>query len=318
MHLNTIATSTEPLDMTTTEEFASLVQSAADLGISHAPKVRYLSCHTVVNHIRLHYLEWGDPAAPPLVLLHGGNQSGHSWDLVSLHLADRYHIHALDHRGHGDSEWVRDAEYGPEPMARDALAFISQRGIKNPVVFGHSMGGRVTLTLTLAAPTTPRALVVVDTGPEVSGKGAEAISDFIAANVEFDNLDKFLERVVAYDPYRSRVHMERTLRYNLFQRADGKYVSKSDRVFHVPELRQRRAQRTNAMTLDQMKIIPCPTLIVRGGTSDVLAPDAAERFQKALPDGKLVTVPKCGHNVHSQNTQGFLDVVVPFLQGLQK
>ena len=57
---------------------------------------------------------------------------------------------------------------------------------------------------------------------------------------------------------------------------------------------------------------------MRGGTSDVLAPDAAERFQNALPDGMLVTVPKCGHNVHSQNTQGFLDVVVPFLQGLKK
>jgi pimeloyl-ACP methyl ester carboxylesterase len=59
--------------------------------------------------------------------------------------------------------------------------------------------------------------------------------------------------------------------------------------------------------------IACPTLIVRGQRSNVLLADAAERFLNALPAGKLVTVPACGHNVHSQNTPGFLAAVVPFL-----
>ncbi len=56
-----------------------------------------------------------------------------------------------------------------------------------------------------------------------------------------------------------------------------------------------------------------PVLVVRGGESNVLEPEAAERFVAALPKGQLVTVPSCGHNVHSQNTPGFLQAIAPFL-----
>ena len=57
-------------------------------------------------------------------------------------------------------------------------------------------------------------------------------------------------------------------------------------------------------------------LLVRGGESDVLLADAAERFVEALPDGRLVTVPNVGHNVHGGNTPGFLDAIAPFLASL--
>ena len=86
MHLNEFAADRGPLDMTASDEFASLLQSAADLGIPHVREVRYVSRNVVVNHLRLHLLEWGDPAAPPVILLHGGNQSAHSWDLVNIPL----------------------------------------------------------------------------------------------------------------------------------------------------------------------------------------------------------------------------------------
>ena len=85
--------------MAASDELASLLQSAADLGIPHDPGVRYVSRQTVLRGMRFHFTEWGDQSAPPVVLLHGGNQSLHSWDLVSLHLADRYHVFALDQRG---------------------------------------------------------------------------------------------------------------------------------------------------------------------------------------------------------------------------
>src|SRR5580700_9360478 len=131
--------------MTASAEFASLLQSAADLGIPHNPSARYVSRQTVVRGLRFHFLEWGNQDAPPVLLLHGGNQSAHSWDLVSLHLSDRYHVYALDQRGHGDSEWTRDQDYTLQARAEDALAFISQEGLGTPIIFGHSMGGMVTM-----------------------------------------------------------------------------------------------------------------------------------------------------------------------------
>jgi len=175
-------------------------------------------------------------------------------------------------------------------------------------VFGHSMGGRFTLQAVLQDPSVTRALVLVDVGPELSAKGTKVIGDFIAHNIEFDDLDVFLDNVVRYDPFRSREHIARTVKYNLLVRSDGKYVSKVDHRRLPGGMRE--------ITLGSVAAIPCPVLVVRGGESDVLPPDAAERFVAALPAGRLVTVPDVGHNVHGGNTSGFLDAVVPYLAAL--
>ena len=318
MLLNQFAETTEPLDLRDSDEFRSLAHSAADLGIPHAPDVRYLSRNTVLRHQRFHFLEWGDPAAPPLLLLHGGNQSAHAWDLVSLHLARRYHIYALDQRGHGDSEWARDSDYSTRTLAEDALAFIAQEGLEPPIVCGHSMGGMAAMAATVKRPDLPRALVIVDIGPEPSGSGTSAIRDFITKNVEFDTIEQFVDRVAGYDRFRTREHMERSARYNLIQRADGKYISKSDRTLHDPTFGGRDVRAIGRPSLDEVRTFSCPTLVVRGERSSVLEPDAAQRFVDALPQGRLVTVANCGHNVHSQNTTGFLDAVRPFLESLER
>jgi len=310
MYLNEQADGLEPRDMSRSDELASLLASARDLGIPHPPEVRYASAHTVVRHQRFHYLEWGRRDAPPVLLLHGGNQSAHSWDLVSLHLADRYRVVAVDQRGHGDSEWSRETDYTLGALARDAAALIPALGLGRPIVFGHSMGGMVSMLLAKLHPGLARAFVVVDVGPELAERGTGAIRRFVEENVEFDDPEAFLDHVERYDPFRKREHMARTLKYNLLRRADGKYVTKHDRR------RVGDAFGSERVTLDCVRGFDVPTLVVRGAESAVLEPEAAERFAAALPQGRLVTVPACGHNVHSQNTPGFLAAIAPFLAGL--
>ena len=312
MYLNTFSDTTEPVDMTALDEYASLRTSAAELGIDAPATVRYLSRNAVFRHQRFHYLEWGTAGAPPVVLLHGHNQSAHAWDLVSLNLAASYHVHALDQRGHGDSEWSRGAHYGIDEMAADAAAFVDQLDIEAPIVVGHSMGGMVTLALACAQPRIARALVIVDIGPEVNERGTRMIREFVGRNIEFDDMQAFLDRVEKYDPYRTRAHMARTVKYNLLRRADGRYVSKADRRrFHAP------AKPGEALpgvpSMDQLAHLDMPVLVVRGGDSNVLEQAAAERFAATLPNGQLAVVPDCGHNVASQNTLGFLAALKPFL-----
>lgn len=316
MYLNLFSQGLEPLDMTGSDEFASLLRSAAELGITAPPRVRYRSCNTVFRHQRFHYLEWGEPDAPPLVLLHGGNQSAHSWDLVSLSLSASHHVYALDQRGHGDSEWSRGAHYGVDEMTEDAAAFIRTLGIARPVVVGHSMGGMVTLALACRHPELLRALVVVDIGPEVNEHGTRMIRDFVGRNIEFDDLEEFLDRVERYDPYRPRAHIERTVKYNLIRRADGRYVSKADRRRFAPRDAgsEGAARLPGAPGLADLAGLELPLLIVRGGDSNVLDPQAAERFAAAVPGAELAVVPGCGHNVASQNTPGFLAVLESFLK----
>jgi pimeloyl-ACP methyl ester carboxylesterase len=304
--LNEFAADLTPHDMRPSAEFASLLQSAGDLGIPHEPAVRYVSRQAVLRGLRFHFTEWGDPAAPPVVLLHGGNQSSHSWDLVSLHLSDRFHVYALDQRGHGDTEWSRELDYSMEAMADDLLAFVADQQIERPIVFGHSMGGRVTLLAALLDPGVARALVVVDVGPELSSKGAKVIGDFITHNVEFDDLDVFIENVARYDRFRTREHIARTVKYNMLRRADGKYVSKVD---------HRRLPGTlRTITLESVAAITCPVLLVRGGESDVLSVEDSVRFLELVPHAEFASVAGAHHMVAGDDNAVFEEVLGDFLE----
>ena len=314
MYLNAFAHDGAPLDMTGLEEFKSLLSSAADLSIPHSPNIAYQSHNIVLRRQRFHFLEWGAPDAPPIVLLHGGHQSAHSWDLVSLHLARKYRVFALDQRGHGDSEWSRDANYSNNEMSLDAEALMDALELERPILMGHSMGGRNSLLLTRRDPSRLGGLVIVDIGPEISEEGRKLISAFVRNNEEFDNLEHFAENVRKYDPYRSMEHIERTVKYNMLCRADGKYISKCDSTPRRVGIQTGSPE--DAVSLDDARAFDIPTLIVRGETSKILTPEAAVRFKDALPQGELVTVSECGHNVHSQNTHGFIEAIGPFLAKL--
>ena len=197
-------------------------------------------------------------------------------------------------------------------MAADASSVLSELGIDSVTVLGHSMGGMNTLRLALQEPDLLQRLVLVDIGPELSDAGTKSIRNFVTENREFEDLEAFIQNVQKYDPYRSREHIERTVKYNLLQRADGKFISKRD---HGPRLATTQNQRetSDRFSIEDTVEISQPTLVIRGADSNVLTPEAAHRFVRALPHGELQTVPDSGHNVHGQNTSGFLDALLPFL-----
>ena len=142
------------------------------------------------------------------------------------------------------------------------------------------------------------------------------IAGFVRDNEEFDDLEQFVRNVQRYDPYRSRAHIERTVKYNMLQRADGKFVSKCDATPRRLGMVRGSGLLEN-ITLEDARAFDLPLLVVRGEDSRILTEAAAQRFCDALPRGTLVTVPNCGHNVHGQNTPGFIAAIMPFLQGLR-
>jgi pimeloyl-ACP methyl ester carboxylesterase len=311
LYFNTFAPGSEPIDLSETEELESLITSADDLGIGYERPVKYRARNLVANGHRFHTLEWGDGAAPLVILFHGANQTGHSWDMVSLNLSRDYHLIAVDQRGHGDSEWPRDGDMSLAALAKDAEAIIDLLAPREPpVIMAHSMGGMALMSL-LSRKSVARKAVIVDIGPEPGREGGERIQRFVRQAREWDSVEDYVAGVAAYDPFRKREHIERTLKYNIMQRADGKLVSK-----HFPRLPQNGGGRGPGFErpgYDDVARITCPVLITRGAQSDILSLEAAERFAAAVPNTSLVTIPDCGHNVHSQNSAGFLAAVRPFL-----
>src|SRR5260370_27591645 len=114
------------------------------------------------NGLQLHYLEWGDAAAQPLVMLHGGALTAHTWDVVCLALPE-YRCIVPDLRGHGDSDWAPDGDYSPEAYRADLEALIAHLQLDRCVRIGNSLGGSAALRYTAerSPDQQPAALVLV-------------------------------------------------------------------------------------------------------------------------------------------------------------
>ncbi len=118
---------------------------------------RYIS-----QRLRLHYVDWGNPAAPPLLLVHGSRDHCRSWDWVARALARDWHVIAPDLRGHGDSDWSPDGTYSMSAFVYDLAQLIHQLELQPVTIVGHSLGGSVSLRYTGLYPDAVRKLVAIE------------------------------------------------------------------------------------------------------------------------------------------------------------
>ena len=269
--------------------------------------------HTIVGTMRFHYLDWGGNGHP-ILFLHGGGINAHTWDVVCLMLRERYHCIALDQRGHGDSEWSPAIDYGVATQVGDVEGFIEKLGLTNPVLVGQSMGGLNSIAYSIRHSATMRGLVVVDVGPEINSAGTQRIREF-SSTPELESLEAFLERAVKFNPIRDPRVLRRSLFYNLRQLPTGKWSLKHDQRRASDDSWRIAAEQREHILRDVAKI-SCPTLILRGGKSDVLTDEAAERFAHMLPHARWIRVENAGHNVQGDNPSGLLDAMNPFLRDI--
>ena len=184
--------------------------------------------------MRFHYLDWGNPDGPDMLLLHGFAQTCHSWDFVALAFCDRYHVVALDQRGHGDSDWAEDGDYSPETQQADIAGVVQALNLRDFVLMGLSMGGRNSFTYAATHPGHVRALVVVDAGPENMRSGSQNISNFVQQEDELDSVDDFVQRVLQYNPRRDPVQVRGSIMHNLKHLPNGRWTWKYDRRLRQP------------------------------------------------------------------------------------
>ena len=295
----------------------SLFDAARAMGVTFEEEAYPEDRYVTVNALRLHYLDWGKEGKQPMLLLHGGSQTAHSWDFVALAFRSNYHVYALDARGHGDSDWSSDGTYTLETHQEDIAGVVGALGLDRFALMGLSMGGRNAFMYTGNHPEQVATLVIVDVGPETQRPGTDRIREFTSGPTEFDSLDEIIDRVLEYNPRRSREQVLGSILHNVRQRPDGKWTWKTDRRRMTSGPIQ-RSERDIEEAWDQVRKIRCPTLIVRGGESDVFAPETAERMHQIIPGSHLATVPGASHLVMGDNPSGFQEVVRDFLGQLPK
>src|ERR1700724_2151740 len=114
------------------------------------------------QRLRLHYVDWGNPGAPPLLLVHGGRDHCRNWDWVAAALRRDWHILAPDLRGHGDSQSSSDGNYTLAAFIYDLAQLIHQQELAPVTIIGHSLGGNIALRYSGIYPDNVRRLVAIE------------------------------------------------------------------------------------------------------------------------------------------------------------
>jgi pimeloyl-ACP methyl ester carboxylesterase len=252
------------------------------------------------NGLRLHYLDWGRPAAaaaaPMIVCVHGYTSSAEAFSALARRLADRFHLLAIDVRGHGESQWSPDQAYQYADQAADVAAFVDALAPEPFVLIGTSMGGIIAMAYAARHAGRLRGLVLNDIGPDVEG-GSGRITQMVGSRpADFASLDVALEYRRQSSPItanRPPEDQRETALGVLRQRPDGRWAWKMDPAYIERRVRSGAPVRPDAWPV--LAALACPALVVWGTDSDVLSEAQAGRMVATLPRGELVAVPGVGH-----------------------
>ena len=247
-----------------------------------------------VGDQNLHYLEWGYAGAPPVVMVHGLTGNAHAFDNLAPHFVPRYHVISVDVRGRGDSDWATDGDSSNDAYVADLEGVREALGFERFSLVGTSLGGRISLTYAGTYPERVERTILNDIGPEVDPRGGSRIATSSRdAVTTFATIEEVMawhreNRVgfVAMSDTQQRVAAGHAVK----ARPEGGYVWKMD-----PAVRSDPRRPDPEASWNLARRIPGPVLLVRGGDSDLLSPEIAQRMMAEMQDCSMVEVPGVGH-----------------------
>ena len=264
---------------------------------------------TTINGLRLRYLEWGDASAPPILLLHGFSSTALAWRNVGEALASRYHVVALDQRGHGASQWDAQGRYTIDDFVADARALSQELRLGQFVLIGHSMGGSIAYTYAAVHPEDVSRLVIEDAAPRPADDPRPPMQPMEAP--VFASRDAVAASVREANPHMAPDVVEQRVDVYYVQRADGTWGYRAD----VAGVRGALARTQNYEKLWQrVRDIQCPTLVIRAGLEPPgISPRTVDLLKEANPRVQVVTVADAAHNIHFAHFGEFMPLLEQFL-----
>jgi pimeloyl-ACP methyl ester carboxylesterase len=284
-----------------------------------------LTSHSYVSQrLRLHYVDWGNPDAPPLILLHGGRDHCRNWDWVAKRLRSDFHIIAPDLRGHGDSVWSPDGSYSTAAHVYDLAQLIHQQKLAPVTIIAHSFGGNIALRYAGLYPDNVASLVAIEglgMSPAMEAERArKSIDERMREWIDdqrtmssrqprrYSSIEQALTRMQEENKHLTPAQARHLTLHGITQNEDGSYSWKFDNYV--------RSISPVDMTSDELhhlwSQISCPTLLVYGRESWASNPIEDGRivhFQNA----RVAVFENAGHWVHHDQLEEFLTEVRQFL-----
>jgi 2-(acetamidomethylene)succinate hydrolase len=268
---------------------------------------------TLSNGLPLRYYEWPG-RGPNLVLLHPSSGYGRMWEWTADALGDRFHVYALDQRGHGDSGRP-DGDYSAEEYAQDLALFFDQTGLDRAIVAGQSLGGRVGMVFAATHPDRIEGLGLVG-GPHPSNffptiaatiKVLGAAQRMLESQTEFASPEAALAYIRSVRPRDEERVLRHRVEHNTVPCGSGVAV-KYDKVrvaiglaHMADDLRKYAARAT------------CPVAILRGTRSSELTKDEADTIARCWKNGVVIEV-EGDYALQMENPTGLAEALSTFAQ----
>jgi len=274
--------------------------------LAQAPTA-YVDKYANVNGLRLHYLDWGSPEKPAMILLHGIARHAHTFDHLAPHFARNFHVLAIDMRGHGDSDWDPEGDYLVEDHVKDLEDLVAQLRLQRITLLGNSTGGRVAQVFAGLHPNLVAKLIVEDVGPERPDDIASGFARRVKQEAEgWASEDELVAQLTAENQGVPAEWIRSYAHFGVKRRGDGRLLWKRDpdlvRGFLPTELWR------------YVSRITSPTIYILGGRSTIVPAETQRRLKEMLPRCEIVVMPGLGHYPDVESPADFLAIVDRFLQ----
>ena len=282
------------------------------------------SHHFISQRTRLHYVDYGNPNAPLLLLVHGGRDHCRSWDWTAEALRNDWHVVAVDLRGHGDSDWLADGSYDLPTFVYDLAQLVHHLEAATVTIVAHSLGGNIALRYAGLYPDRVRRLVSIEglgPSPEMQEKTLSKpladrwrtfIDDKRAAAARlprrYGTFDEALARMLAQNPRLGEEQARHLTLHGVNRNEDGSWSWKFDNYLNVSnffDIGYAEVERLWAA-------ITCPVLLVYGTESWASNPERDGRARH-FRDARVLEVEGAAHWVHHDRFDGFIAALRAFL-----
>ena len=241
----------------------------------------------------------------PVVLLHGVTANAYVWDAVAERLAESLRVIAVDQRGHGRTGPAADGDYTAAAFASDVTGLANVLG-EPVIVAGHSLGSRNAIEAAARYPAAVAGIAAIDFTPFIEPAVLEGVRDRVAGgHRSFADLNEVRAYLRERYPLLPPEAIERRARYGYHQAAAGEYRPLADpeaMLLATAGLTEDLAPALSSMTV--------PAVLVRGGESTLVSPEAWRRTRELRADLPAVEIAGADHYVPEERPDDVADIIL--------
>lgn len=260
--------------------------------------------------MKLFFREFGTKSQA-FIIIHGLFGSSDLWIPFAKKLSKYFHVYCPDLRNHGRSE--HNSKFCLDELSKDLNDFINENKIENPIIMGHSLGGRIAMNFALNYSVKIKKLIVLDISPKAYNINKKQ-SDFINAVLSFNpseynsfkNLNEKLSEIIDNAIVRQLVIK------NIYKTKDRIFAWRSD-IKNILNNLDKISEEIVPISIGSENNYSDDALFINGGKSDYVNDEDILRIKQLFPASKIIKIKNSSHLIHLDAAEELFTEVMNFV-----